>query len=580
MNLTRRRFAATLLAATALAGASRIQAASGRTRPNIVTIVLDDVGYSDLGCFGAEIRTPAMDSLAAGGLRYARFDTKAVCASTRAALMTGRNSHSVNMPDVPDVAGPMHDDPRIPGMFRLPANAQTMAQVLQRQGYATWAVGKWHLIPLDHLGPNGPRENWPLQRGFDYFYGFPKGWTDQYKPQLVENNGYVQRDLPADYHLSADLADHAIDLIQRHAGGESKDKPFYLNLAFGTAHAPIQVPRTWSQPYDAVYEKGWDAIREERFARMKKMGIIPPETLLPGREAADRAWKDLSEDEKVVFARYMAVYAGFIEHCDHQIGRVLDTLRRLGLMENTLVVLLSDNGAAAEAGQDGEFDGLYMPNHIPIAEQRARLDELGTVKTQAAYPRPWAFAGTTPLRRYKLWPYSGGTRTPMIMHWPAAHVPDPGAVRRQFVDVIDIAPTLLDAAGTGFEAILDGVRQMPVAGRSVLATMTHPDAPGRRTQYFELRGNRAITDGNWRAITIHGCNTPYGQDHWQLFDLGKDFSEAHDLAAQYPEQVARLKALWDEEWKRHVGVALAQPMSFTCDGRDLFDRTPVNVAGN
>ncbi|WP_343616760.1 arylsulfatase [Novosphingobium sp.] len=578
MNLSRRHFTRSLLAATALACpvAARLGAAPAQ-RPNIITIVLDDMGYSDIGCFGAEIRTPAIDSLARGGLRFAHFDTKAVCASTRAALLTGRNSHTVNMPDVPDLTGVMGKDPMAAQLFRMPANAQTMAQALKRHGYATWAVGKWHLIPMAELGQGTPRDHWPLQRGFDSFYGFPRGWTDQYRPEIVQGNDYVKRDFAEGYHLSVDLADHAIDLIEHHKG---KDRPFYMNLAFGTAHAPLQVPRDFSKPYDAIYAKGWDAIREERFARMKRMGIIPQNTLLPPRAERDRAWSSLSEDEKAVFARYMAVYAGFIEHCDRQIGRVLDALRQSGQMDNTLIVLLTDNGAASEAGQKGEFDGLYKPNTLTPAQQRARIDEIGTGKTQAEYPRPWAYAGTTPLRRYKLWPYSGGTRTPMIVHWPAAHVPDAGAIRRQFVDVVDIAPTLLEAAGTSFDASVDGVAQIPVAGRSFLPVLRNARAAGRQTQYFELRGNRAITDGPWRAIAMHDCGKPYAQDRWQLFNLEQDFSENTDLATRYPAQVERLKALWDSEWQRHVGKPLPQPVAFTCGPRDLFDRAPVSIQGD
>jgi arylsulfatase len=575
MQISRRGFVATLLATTTLYSAAGARSIGrGGPRPNIITIILDDVGYSDLGCFGAEIRTPAMDSLAAAGLRYVHFDTKSVCASTRASMLTGRNSHTVNMPDVPDVAAVLGKDPNMARLFRMPGNAQTMAQVLQKQGYATWAVGKWHMIPMDELGPNAGRDNWPLQRGFDYFYGFPRGWTDQYRPELVENDGYLKRDLPADYHLSVDLADKAISLIEDHMAAKG-DKPFFMNLGFGTAHSPIQVARKYSVPYDAIYEKGWDAIREERFTRMKRMGLIPANTRMPPREARDRAWDDLSADEKAVFARYMAVYAGFIEHCDEQIGRLLDTLRKKALFENTIVVLLSDNGAASEAGQEGFFDGLYRVNRIPIAEQRARIDELGTAKTQAEYPRPWAMVGDTPLRRYKLWPYSGGTRTPMIFHWPR-HVTDPGAIRRQFVDVVDIAPTLLEAADTRFDSVVEGVTQIPVAGRSFLPTIRSRKAPGRQVQYFELRGNRAITSGRWRAVAIHDCDQPYANDRWELFDLESDFAESTDLAARYPAKVHELKALWDDQWARYGTGELAQPTLLTCRYSDVFDRRPVD----
>ena len=574
MQISRRGFVATLLATTTLYSAAGARSPGrGGPRPNIITIILDDVGYSDLGCFGAEIRTPAMDSLATAGLRYVHFDTKSVCASTRASMLTGRNSHTVNMPDVPDVAAVLGKDPDMARLFRIPGNAQTMAQVLQKQGYATWAVGKWHMIPMDELGANAGRDNWPLQRGFDYFYGFPRGWTDQYRPELVENDGYLKRDFPADYHLSVDLVDKAIGLIEGHMAAKG-DKPFFMNLGFGTAHSPIQVARKYSAPYDAIYEKGWDAIREERFTRMKRMGLIPANTRMPPREARDRAWDDLSADEKAVFARYMAVYAGFIEHCDEQIGRLLDTLRKKALFENTIVVLLSDNGAASEAGQEGFFDGLYRPNRIPIAEQRARIDELGTGKTQAEYPRPWAMVGDTPLRRYKLWPYSGGTRTPMIFHWPR-HVADPGAIRRQFVDVVDIAPTLLEAADMRFDPVVDGVTQIPVAGRSFLPSVRSRKAPGRQVQYFELRGNRAITSGRWRAVAIHDCDQPYANDRWELFDLESDFAESTDLAARYPAKVKELKALWDDQWARYGTGELAQPTALTCRYSDMFDRRPV-----
>jgi arylsulfatase len=570
---SRRGFALSLLGTTALSvnfAGRALARGNGTSSPNVITIILDDVGYSDFGCFGSEIRTPSIDRLALEGLRYARFDTKAVCSATRAAMLTGRNSHTVNMPDVPDAAGLTSGAAK---MFDIPSNAENIAQALKRHGYATWAIGKWHLIPNRQLPADAPKDAWPRQRGFDYFYGFARGWTDQYKPDLVENNAYIKPDLPKDYHLSADLADHAIALIETHT--DRKDAaPFYMNLAFGTAHAPIQVAREYSAPYDAIYAKGWDAIRKERFERMKRMGIIPASTQLPARAERDRAWADLSEDEKAVFTRYMAVYAGFIEHCDRQIGRVLDTLKARGLDRNTLIVLLSDNGAASEAGQAGEFDGLYRPNTLSPAEQRARIDDLGTAKTQAEYPRPWAMASVTPLQRYKLWPYSGGTRTPMIVHWPG-HVSDPGAIRHQFVDVIDIAPTILEAAGTRFDSEVGGVAQLPVAGRSFLPTLRSARAPGREVQYFELRGNRAITSGRWRAIAIHDCNKPFEQDRWELYDLDIDIAESRNLAERYPRKLAELKALWAAEWRKYGTGPLRQPPVLACTVFDMFDRNPV-----
>ncbi|WP_197422593.1 MULTISPECIES: arylsulfatase [unclassified Phenylobacterium] len=566
--LSRRRFAAALLSSTALAAA--LPAAAHTARPNIITIVLDDVGFSDLGCFGAEIRTPNLDRLAAAGLRFNRFDTKAVCSPTRAALLTGRNSHTVNMPDVPDAAAGAGAANWPPGSFHMPANVQTTAQVLRGAGYATWIVGKWHLIPMGQLDAEASKENWPLQRGFDYFYGFPRGWTDQYRPTLVENDGYIQPKLPEGYHLSADLIDRSISLIETHRG-EGGGRPFFLHLGLGVAHSPIQVPASYSDRYKGAYDGGWDAIRQARFQRMKQLGVIPADCALPDRTDDDRAWSDLSDDERAVFARYMEVYAGFIEHADEQIGRLLAKLEAAKLLDNTLIVVLSDNGAASEAGQAGFFAELYRPNTIPVSEQRRRLAELGTGLTQAEYPRPWAIAGSAPFRRYKLWPYLGGVRTPLIVSWPA-RIKDGGAVRGQYVDVVDVGPTLLDAAGLRFESTVNGVAQLPVAGRSFLAALSDRHAETRSRQYLEVRGHRAITDGPWRAVAIHDCDKSYEQDTWQLFNTAQDFTEAHDLAGARPEVLQRMKTLWADEWRIHVARPLSQPPPNICRLNSEYSR--------
>ena len=561
MKPSRRQFILGLMATSALA--SSVRGAPQRTKPNIITILLDDVGFSDIGCFGGEIRTPNIDRLAAKGLRFNRFDTKAVCSATRAALLTGRNGHSVNFPDVPDTAwGHFAKQYPFPA-YHLPTNVETTAEVLRKSGYATWLVGKWHLIPLDQLAIGTSRENWPLQRGFDYFYGFARGWTDQYKPDLVEGDGYIHPDLPVDYHLSEDLIDRSIALIDRRRSEPGDDKPFFLHLALGVAHSPIQAPAKYSAHYANMYDKGWDAIRLERFERMKQMGVIPPETLLPSRTDDDRAWEDLSEDERVVFARHMEVYAGFIEHADAQIGRLFDCLARNGISDDTLIVLLSDNGAASEAGQAGFFDALYRPNLLSPAEQRRRLPEMGTVAIQSEYPRPWAAASSSPFRRYKLWPFLGGVRTPMIVSWPSV-ITDPGAIRSNYVDVVDVGPTLLEAAGQRFSARVDGVAQMPVAGQSFLAAFTNPAARTRSRQYFELRGHRAITDGPWRAVAIHDCAKDYSEDRWELFNVANDFSESRELSDTYPLVLTRMKALWEQEWTRWVGSPLAQPAPNIC----------------
>ncbi|HEY0624096.1 arylsulfatase [Sphingomonas sp.] len=557
--------AATALTPLAAADARQRQDA----RPNIVVIVLDDVGFSDLGAFGGEIRTPAIDQLARDGLRYNRFDSKSVCSPTRAALLTGRNPQTVRMADLPAAKVDPADLTRDRG--ELPQNAQTIAQLLQRAGYRTYGLGKWHLAPEDEDGSPGRNGSWPLQRGFDSFYGFFLGWTDQYRPSLIEGNRTIATPTAPGYHFSVDITDRAIAAMTP-AQGEGR-KPKFVYLAYGAGHSPIQVPRSYIDAYRGVYEKGWDALRGERLARMKRIGIVPANTTLAPRSPSDRRWDDLTVTEKTVFARFMATYAGFITHTDEQIGRLVAHLKATGQYDNTLIVLLSDNGGASEAGQKGFFERLYRPNALTPEQMLARLDELGTGKTQAEYPRPWAMASVTPFRRYKVWPYLGGVRTPLIVSWPRA-VRDGGAIRRQYVDTVDLAPTLADAAGTRFPRSLNGVAEIPVAGKSILPTVRSAAAPSARTvQYFELRGNRAITQGKWRAVAIHQPGTDFARDRWQLFDTEADFAEANDIADRHPAKVEELKKLWWSEARKHSNPPLAEmPERFR--SRERFDDSP------
>lgn len=544
------------------------------SRPNIVVIVLDDVGYSDVGSFGSEIRTPAIDGIAADGLRYNRFDTKAVCSPTRAALLTGRNPQTVSMADLPAQKVDQNDHTRDRG--ELPQNAQTIAQVLQRAGYQTFGFGKWHLAPESEDGSPGNNASWPLQRGFQHFYGFFLGWTDQYHPQLIEDNRNVATPTTPGYHFSSDITDRAIAALTPQAN--EPRQPAFVYLAYGAAHAPIQAPKPYIDAYAGVYDQGWDALREERLARMKQMGIVPANTILPPRNPGDRAWNDLTDVEQQVFARFMQVYAAFLTHTDEQIGRLVAHLKGTGQYENTLFVFMSDNGAASEAGQKGSFEQLYRPNRLTPEQMLVRIDELGTDKTQSEYQRPWAMAGVTPLRRYKLWPHLGGVRTPLIVSWPAG-IRDGGAIRRQYVDVIDIAPTLADVARTRFPSSLDGRREIPVAGKSIRASFTSANAPSaRNVQYFELRGNRAITSDRWRAVAVHKQLTDFATDRWELYDTETDFSESTDLAARYPKKVEELKQLWWREARKYSTPALAEaPDRFRLRERfdDSADRPPL-----
>ncbi|MDO7835762.1 arylsulfatase [Sphingobium sp. HBC34] len=539
------------LFAAGLVSSSLSASEVAKPRPDIILIVLDDVGYSDIGAFGSEIRTPNIDALAMGGLRYNHFDSKAVCSPTRASLLTGRNPQTVRMVDLPAQKVDPTDLTRDRG--ELPANASTIAQVLRRAGYATHGLGKWHLAPEDEDGSPGHNGSWPLQRGFDDFYGFFLGWTDQYHPDLIEGNQRLPKPDTPGYHFSADITDRAIRALD--AG---KSKPQFLYLAYGAGHAPIQVPRAYIDSYDGVYAKGWDALREERLARQKAFGIMPSHAKLTPRADGDRAWSDLTPTEKIVFARFMATYAGFITHTDAQIGRLIQHLKNTGRFDNTLVVLVSDNGAASEAGQKGAFDVMYKPNRLTPDQMLARIDELGTDKTQSEYQRPWAWLGSTPFRRYKIWPQLGGVRTPMIVSWPR-RVGNPGSVRPHYVDAVDIAPTLAAAAGTAFPAALAGRAEIPVAGRTFLPTIGNPSAPPPRTvQYFELRGNRAITQGKWRAIAVHPRDGDFDKDVWQLYDTQADPSENHDLAAVMPARLRAMQALWWREARRFSTPALAE----------------------
>ncbi len=480
-------------------------------RPNIVIIALDDVGFSDLGAFGSEIATPHIDSLAKRGLRYTRFDTNAICSATRASLLTGRNAQTLRMTALPsNLSAP---DPNDTSAYKgeIPPNVEFLPEALRRVGYATFAVGKWHLSPRYDSGQLGWNASFPLQRGFDLFYGFKMGWTDQYRPEVFEGNSTAQpSDQPA-YQLSADLINHAISAIGTHRK-TAPERPFFLYLGMPVAHAPTQVSSPYIERYVPVYEKGWDRIRAERFSRQQTLGIVASSATLTVRESGDPAWDTLTAQQRRVYSRFMAAYAGFLQYGDEQIGRLLDALRLEGVEDNTLVVLFSDNGPASET-QTGGFRIPYG-DETTLEQMDEQLATLGGPATQPLYQRPWAYAGATPLRRYKLWPYLGGIRTPLIIAWPD-RIADQGALRSQNVHVIDLAPSLLDAAGTTFREVVDGSPQIPVAGRSIVPTILSAQAKAPRSvQFFELWGNRAITSDRWRALSVHKPGSDFDRDLW------------------------------------------------------------------
>jgi arylsulfatase len=518
--------------------------------PNVLYIVLDDLGFGDLGCHGSSVSTPYIDALAKGGLQFNNFQSKAICSPSRASLLTGRNAHSVGMKEL---AGGDQGYPHTRG--RVPATAANVAQILNRNGYSTFAVGKWHLVPREDMTPAGDRTHWPLQKGFDRFYGFLSGWTDQYRPDLVIDNHAVDPPTREGYHFSEDIVDQALSMLQGKIEADA-EKPFFLYLAFGATHAPIQVPKRYIEKYKGAFDDGWDAVRESRYRRQLELGVIPAGSELPPRNPGDPAWSDLSDKERKVYARFMEAFAGFLEHTDDQIGRVLDFLKAKGLLENTLIVLVSDNGGAPEAGVKGNFAHSYG-DRMTVDEMYARLDELGGPTTQPLYPRPWAMASSAPFKYYKLWPFNGGVRTPMIVSWPKRL--HQHGLRRQFVDIIDVTPTVLDYVGIEPPEAFDGVCQMPMQGKSLRAVFEDPNAPAPRdTQFFELWGSRGIYHKGWKAVAFHVPGTDFDSDRWELYNETTDFTESVDLAGQQPAKLKQLQDLWWEEAAKNGALPLLE----------------------
>lgn len=533
--------------------------------PNIIYILLDDTGFADFGSFGSEINTPAMDSLAREGLRYNNFHTRAICSPTRAALLTGRNSHSVGVGLVVNMLSGYPN-----GQGRIDPSAGTVAEVLQSNGYRTFAVGKWHLAPST---VTDNRKHWPLGRGFEQYYGFLDGMTDQFFPDLVIDNSSFDFTPRPDYHLSEDLVDKAISYIAAEKA-VTPDRPFFLYLAFGATHAPHQVPKSYIDKYATTYTQGWDKIRAARFARQKELGIIPRNAQMAPRNPDVKAWSELSADERQVNARFQAAYAGFLEHTDEQIGRLIDFLKKSNQYDNSIIILTADNGGSIEGHETGTLNEVSSLNRIPetAAEMVKRVDEIGLATTYPNYPSGWAQVSNTPFKFYKTTIWDGGTRTPLIIRYPGA-IKDAGQIRSQFVDVIDITPTVLDLVGIKVPDTLNGIQQMPVAGKSFRATFDDAKAPAaRNTQYFELLGQRAILHNGWHAISEHTPGMDFADNVWHLYDRNKDFSGLEDIAGKYPEKLQELQDLWLSEAKAYGVLPLMNASmlgSFSPEGKDM-----------
>jgi arylsulfatase A-like enzyme len=520
--------------------------------PNVLVILLDDVGFGAASAFGGPCATPTAQQLAANGLKYNRFHTTALCAPTRQALLTGRNHHSVGMGGITEIAtsAPGYNSVR-------PNTAAPLAETLKLNGYSTAQFGKCHEVPVWQSSPLGPFDAWPTGGGgFEHFYGFIGGESNQYAPALYNGTTPIEPDRSPDegYHLTEDLADRAIDWV-RQQKALMPDKPFFVYFAPGATHAPHHVPIEWSDKYKGRFDKGWDALREETFARQQELGVIPPEAELTERPAEIPAWDDMAEDLKPVLARQMEVYAGFMEHVDHHVGRLIDTLTELEVLDDTLIYyVVGDNGASAEGTPQGTFNEMISLNGaagIETTEFMAeRIDQFGTVAANNHYAVGWAHAMDTPYQWTKqVASHWGGTRNGTVVHWPNGFKAR-GEVRAQFSHVIDIAATVLDVAGLPAPTFVHGVQQMPLHGKSMAPTFDDPAAPEHReTQYFEMFVNRGIYHQGWTAVTRHSIPwkptemPALDDDVWELY-APDDWTQAHDLSAEQPERLHELQRLF------------------------------------
>ncbi len=527
--------------------------------PNVVVVVFDDLGFGHLGSFGSDLVTPNLDALAARGLRFTNFHTTAVCSPTRACLLTGRNHHRVGMGMLPDLPTNFAG---YSGTF--PRSAGTLAQILRNSGYATFCVGKWHLVPRDQR-VTGPYDMWPTGLGFDRYYGFLNGETNQWTPNLVRGTNHVEPPCTPDegYHLDADLADEAIESL-RELRLSHPDRPFLLWYASGAPHAPHQAPPEWIDRFRGRFDDGWDAWRAATLDRQKSLGIVPPDTALSERPDWVEPWSGIDPERRALYARMMEVCAAFIAHADHHLGRVLDHLDATGELDNTVVVVVSDNGASGEGGPHGAFNQLgHYISDTPddVADSLAHLDELGGFHSSGHYPWGWALAANTPFQRWKRYTLEGGVRSPMVLAGPSV---EPGSFRHQYCHAIDVLPTVLDLCEIALPDELEGIAQMSFDGASLREVVEDAEAASpRTTQYFECWGSRAIYSDGWKAVTNHvnqltaaerdllvGSHD-FATDEWALFDTRVDPTEQIDLAEREPTKLAELVDLWFDEAERN-----------------------------
>src|SRR5262245_46782299 len=541
--------------------------------PNVLPVLIDDAGFGNPSTFGGPVRTPTLDRLAEVGLRYNAFHVTALCSPTRAALLSGRNHHSIGFGSVTEVHSgyPGYD-------AEWPRSAASIAEILRDNGYSTAAFGKWHLTPDDQQGPAGPFDRWPNALGFDYFWGFLGGESSHYDPLLVENNTILGVPTEKGFYLTTAMADRAIRWI-RARQAQAPARPFFVYFATGASHAPHHVPKEWSRRYAGSFDAGWDALREQTFLRQKQLGVVPADARLTPRPDAFPAWDSVPPEVKKLYAHQMEVYAGFQEATDHEVGRVIQAISDLGLGDDALVFyIFGDNGASMEGTETGSFNELTALNGIPLTTAQqleaikayGGLKEWGGPRTEPHYAAAWAWAGNTPFQWGKqVASHLGGIRDGMVVSWPK-RIADQGGVRSQFTHAIDLAPTLLEVTGIPAPAQVDGIAQIPMQGTSFAYSFADASAPDRHTrQYFEIIGNRAMYEDGWLwscridripwkfdpatlARLAPGKWNP-DDDRCELYDLAHDFSQSRDVSAQEPARMQAMKSLfWGEAAKYQV----------------------------
>lgn len=554
--------------------------------PNVVYIVLDDVGFSAMSSYGGPIETPNIDAIASRGVRFTQWHTTALCSPTRSCLLTGRNHTRNSMACITEAAIGF---PNASGT--IPPENGMLSEILGERGWNTYMVGKWHLCPTDEMNLAATRRNWPSGRGFERWYGFLGAETNQWYPDLVYDNHPVDqpRSPEEGYHLTDDLTDKSIEFI-KDAKSIAPDKPFFLYYAPGACHAPHHAPKEWIEKFAGRFDEGYEAMREQTLARQKELGLVPADTELPPvnpigtpqtRTGPDgqpfpeldytRPWDTLNDDEKRLFARMAEVYAGFLGHVDHHIGRLLAYLEQTDQLENTMVIVVSDNGASGEGGPNGSVNEMKFANGIPddLAENLAKLDELGGTRTYNHYPNGWAMAFNTPFKMWKRYEFNGGTADPCIISWPMG-APARGEIRHQYHHAIDIVPTILDVLGVEAPGTIKGHTQSAFDGISMRGSIDDKTAEsGRKTQFYSMLGSRSIWHEGWKAVTTHPTVSGWANfnaDEWELYHVDVDRSEINNLAAEQPDKLRELVNIWFAE----AGANNAFP---------LDDRSPLEILG-